>query len=150
MSYFGIGVIGAKYEANVGSLWRSAHLLGADLIFTIGQRYKQQATDTSKATTWIPLLQFDSLADFLRAVGPNDRLIGIELGGTPLRDLRHPKQGYYLLGAEDAGLSPDAMAACSASGGLVSIEAVRPFSYNVAIAGSIVMYDRLIKGLAKE
>ena len=36
--YFGIGIINPKSKTNVGSLWRSANILGASFIFTIGKR----------------------------------------------------------------------------------------------------------------
>ncbi|MFK5282415.1 TrmH family RNA methyltransferase, partial [Lacticaseibacillus paracasei] len=50
----------------------------------------------------------------------------------------------YLLGAEDHGLPDVVIQRCHR---LVSLESVRTPSFNVAVAGSLVMYDRLIKGL---
>ena len=46
--YFGIGVFHGKNEQNIGTLWRSANIMGADFIFTIGKRYSRQCTDTMK------------------------------------------------------------------------------------------------------
>lgn len=67
------------------------------------------------------------------------RLIGIEMGGTPLGEFVHPVTAVYLLGAEDHGLPDDIIKLCQA---VVSIGAINHVSYNVAVAGSIVMYDR--------
>ena len=47
--YFGIGIQNAKTDENIGTLWRSAFIMGASFIFTIGKRYKKQATDTPKS-----------------------------------------------------------------------------------------------------
>lgn len=46
----------------------------------------------------------------------------------------------YLLGAEDHGLSDDIKNKCNQ---LVSLDAVRAESYNVSIAGALVMYNRV-------
>ena len=40
--YFGIGVMGLKYDDNYGTLLRTAQVFGADFIFIIGRRYKKQ------------------------------------------------------------------------------------------------------------
>lgn len=47
--YFGIGVFHGKNEQNIGTLWRSANIMGADFIFTIGKRYSRQCTDRRRA-----------------------------------------------------------------------------------------------------
>jgi len=46
--FFGIGIQNIKTESNIGTLWRSANILGADFIYTIGKRYKKQSSDTMK------------------------------------------------------------------------------------------------------
>jgi len=54
---------------------------------------------------------------------------------------KHPHQACYLLGAEDYGLSPEIIKKCH---DIVQI----PYSFsclNVAVAGSIVFYDRSMK-----
>lgn len=52
--YFGIGIMNPKTEMNVGSLWRSANILGASYIFTIGKRIPKQASDTMRTCNSIP------------------------------------------------------------------------------------------------
>ena len=49
-SFFGIGVYQPKTEHNIGTLWRSAMILGASFIFIIDGKYKPQTSDTQK--TW--------------------------------------------------------------------------------------------------
>lgn len=140
--YFEIGIYHPKTSENVGTLWRSAYQLGAAGIFTIGRRYKKQHSDTYHAPGNIPYRHFENWESFISTRPYGALLIGIEMGGIALGEFTHPKQAVYLLGSEDHGLPPDIMAACN---NVVSLEAVRRSSYNVAMAGTIVMYDRMAK-----
>ncbi len=142
MSYFEIGVYYPRNSANVGTLWRSAYQLGAAGIFTIGRPYKRQTSDTANTPWHIPQRHYASLEEFLAARPLGALLVGIEMQGTPLVTFQHPERAIYLLGAEDSGLPGSVLEACNF---VVSIEAVRSPSYNLAVAGSVVMYDRLAK-----
>ena len=64
------------------------------------------------------------------------------MGGIPLKSFVHPERAIYLLGAEDHGLPGEIMDKCHK---IISIETIRTESFNVAVAGSIVMYDRFSK-----
>ena len=143
MGYFEIGIYHTKTEFNVGTLWRSALQLGASGVFTIGKRYRKQASDTYRTTCHIPLRHFVDFSEFCVARPVGAVLVGVELSdrSIPLSKFNHPAQAIYLLGAEDHGLPPDIMEKCNA---VVSIESVRQSSYNVAVAGSLVMWHRLI------
>lgn len=136
-----IGIYRGKTEVNLGTLWRAAHLFGADLLFTIGHRYVPQASDTTKAWHSIPLINYPDLEAFQAARPFDAPLIGVELHSQakPLAKLRHPRSAVYLLGAEDNGLSREAIQACDQ---LVQIEAANPMSMNVAMAGSLILYAR--------
>ena len=140
MSYFGIGVENIKYKQNLGTLWRSAINLGADYIFTIGSRYKHQSSDTVKAFRHIPLFHYDSIDSFNKPM--DSKLIGIEIteGAKNLISYRHPKSACYLLGAEDHGLSKEALSKCDE---VVMFDS--KFCMNVSCAGSILMWDRFSK-----
>lgn len=140
MPYFEIGIYHTKTAANIGTLWRTAHQLGASGVFTIGRRYKAQCTDTLKTPRHIPLRHYLDMDDFNRHRPEGAILVGVEMGGTPLREFAHPGLAIYLLGAEDHGLPPDVLARCNS---VVSLEAVCQPSYNVAVAGSIILYDRI-------
>ena len=69
------------------------------------------------------------------------------MGGTPLDEFEHPERAVYILGAEDTGLPRAAAQACHRH---VSLPSERYASYNVAMAGSIVLYDRMAKQRAKD
>ena len=139
---FAIGVDHPKKAVNVGTLWRSAYALGAALIFTVGHRYEGQPGDTVKAHRHIPLLNFSTWAD-LRAHIPFGWVpVGIEIGraATPLPEYKHPDSAVYILGAEDYGLTDEAVALCR---DIVVVPS--RYCLNVAATGSIVMYDRAAK-----
>lgn len=140
--YFGIGCLNMKTKHNYGSLFRTAQILNADFIFLIGSRFKHQATDTMCSYRHMPLFIFNTLEQFKENRPFNCKLIGIELhkNATPIKNFVHPKQCMYLLGAEDNGLTKEAMEMCQE---LVVLPGER--SMNVAVAGSIILYDRIMK-----
>ena len=140
--YYEIGIYHPKTPANVGTLWRSAYQLGASGLFVIGHRYAKQASDTVKAWRHVPFREFATLDAWQAAVPRDAVVVGIERGGTDLWGFQHPERAIYLLGAEDDGLSPAALERCHL---VVSLDAVRQPSYNVAVSGSIVLYHRCMQ-----
>jgi tRNA G18 (ribose-2'-O)-methylase SpoU len=140
--FFGIGIDNAKTQQNIGTLWRSAAILGASYIFTIGHRYKKQASDTMKTWRDIPLFSYDSFDDFYKTIPYSCQLIGVELDASsiPISDFHHPERAIYLLGAEDHGLTRKALDRCHKL-----IQLPGDYCMNVSVAGSIVMYDRHAK-----
>lgn len=144
MTFFGIGIYHAKHEENIGTLWRSAQLFGANYIFTIGAKYKPQSSDTGKAWKSLPLFHFRNEEQFLGLRPREARLIGIEMGGQcSLQRFVHPPQAIYLLGSEAYGIPPALQKKCDY---VVEIPDLA-FSLNVATTGSLVMYDRKCKNL---
>ena len=143
--YFGIGIYHPKTEENVGTLWRSAQMYGAAFTFTIGKRYRRQASDTLKTWRHIPLWHWASYEDFYEHMPYNCRLVCCELTekAITLPYFSHPIRAVYLLGAEDHGIPPSLLEGQMQ----VQIPSVGPGSLNVAVAGSIVLYDRLVKGV---
>lgn len=147
--FFAVGIYRTKTEANVGTLWRSAHLYGAAFVFTVGKRYQRQSSDTPKTPLHTPLFHFDTIGD-LRAHLPHSApLIGVELDPRAklLSGYAHPERAVYLLGAEDQGLPPSVVDLCH---DVVEIPSVRPQSMNVAAAGSVLLYDRHAKAFARQ
>ena len=140
--FFAMGIEHPKKDWNIGTLWRSAYAFDAAFIFTIGRRYTKQASDTLCTWRHIPLFHFDTLEQFQLSRPTDCQLIGIEYvhSASVLRRFVHPQRCVYLLGAEDHGLTKEAMAACQ---DIVRIPAA--YCLNVATAGSIVMYDRSAK-----
>ncbi len=142
--YYGIGILNGKTAINYGTLFRSAQVWNAAFVFTIGRRYKKQCTDTMKSFRHMPTYSFTDFADFYSHLPYSCRLIGVETsaGAVELNQFVHPERACYLLGAEDNGLSNDAIVRCQA---IVCIPSSR--CLNVAVAGSIVLYDRFTKAI---
>lgn len=140
--YYGIGIVGAKTAANVGTLWRSAAILGAAFIFTAGKRFPRQASDTIKAWRHVPMFEFDSAEDLLEHVPYACVPVAVELAeeARPLAAYSHPDRACYILGAEDGGIPRRVLDQCRDV-------LVIPGEHclNVAVAGSIVLYDRVTK-----
>ncbi len=140
--FFAIGIQNTKTVQNIGTLWRSASILGAAYIFTVGARYKRQSSDTMKSWKHIPLFNYETIDDLIKGM-PNDcLLIGVELDekAHKVETFTHPERCVYLLGAEDNGLTKEAITRCQK---LVQLPG--DHCMNVAVAGSLIMYDRLIK-----
>ena len=140
--YFGIGVEGVSKPMNLGSLLRSAHAFGASFAFTIGAAFDAKAAagaDTSAAVASLPFHAYPDLAAFTPPHGC--RLVGIELmeEAVELPSFTHPPQAAYVLGAERASLSPALVEQCD-----FVVKIPTRFCVNVAIAGALVMYDRMI------
>jgi len=93
--YFGIGIVNCKRDTNLGTLWRSAFVLGASFIFTIGStrfvsmiidalkifdlilnvdavliplKVKKQPSDVFATWTKIPLYHYNTFEEFKRLV----------------------------------------------------------------------------------
>ncbi len=139
--YFGIGVERLSKPMNAGNLFRSAHAFGASFVFTINAPYapRRARSDTSRAPEHLPLYVFDRIEALLLPKGC--ALVGVELvdQATALPSFRHPRRAAYVLGPERGALSPALVERCDH---LVRIPA--RFSVNLAVAGAIVMYDRLL------
>ena len=140
--FFGIGILNGKTKENIGTLWRSADLLGASFIFTIGRRYKHQASDTLKTSRHIPLYHYETFGEFYKSMPHDCQLVGVELDekSSYIAEFKHPERCIYLLGAEDNGLTSHSIEKC-----LHLVQLPGRASMNVAVAGSIVMYDRICK-----
>jgi tRNA(Leu) C34 or U34 (ribose-2'-O)-methylase TrmL len=140
--YFGIGVEGISKPMNLGNLMRSAHAFGASFFFTVNAAFNAREvaqSDTSAATQHVPLYVFDRPDALLLPRGC--RLVGIEFTdeSAELPSFKHPLMAAYVLGRERGSLTPEMQARCDAV-----VKIPTKFCVNVATAGAIVMYDRLI------
>lgn len=142
--FFAVGVYHPKTEANIGSLYRTAYLYGAAYVFTVGRRYATQASDTPKTSRHIPLFHFDTIEDAIKHLPHSTPMVGVELDERSelLPEFKHPDRAAYLLGAEDGGIPPKVLDLCHH---VIQIPSVQPQSMNVAVAGSLVIYDRYVK-----
>lgn len=130
---------------NLGNLMRSAHAFGASFTFTVGSNYQalEAHADTSKSQSHLPHYNWQTLDNMTFPQGC--KLVGIELvdDAIDLPSFRHPLRAAYVLGPEMGVLSPPLLERCD-----YVVKIPTSFCVNVAIAGAIVMYDR-VKSLAR-
>lgn len=139
--YFGIGVERLSKPMNAGNLFRSAHAFGASFLFTIDAACnpREMRSDTSQAPNQVPLYEFADLDSM--QLPERCQLVGVELtdDAVELPLFRHPSQAAYVLGPERGSLSEELVARCDHV-----VKIPTSFCINVATAGAIVMYDRVI------
>ncbi|MBA4250967.1 MAG: rRNA methyltransferase [Chlorobiaceae bacterium] len=145
--FFGIGIYGPKTESNFGTLWRTALIFNANFIFTIGKKFKRQSSDVHNTWAKIPLYTYENFDQLIENIPYSCRLVGVEISkdAIPIQDFVHPKRAIYLLGNETNGLTSDVQSKCHE---IISLPG--ELSLNVAVAGSIVMYDRFTKSKSDE
>ncbi len=143
--YFAIGAERMSKALNLGNLMRSAHGFGASFTFTIGATYQalEARADTSKGQWHLPHYNWASLEDMDLPQGC--KLVGVEFldEAVDLPSFRHPLRAAYVLGPEDGSLSAALLARCD-----YTVKIPTTFCVNVAMAGAIVMYDR-VRSLAR-
>ena len=141
--YFGIGVEGVSKSANVGALLRTGHAFGAAFCFTVGSGWdsrESRLADTADTPGHVPLWRFPDLDSMKLPQGCV--LVGVELleTATDLPSFRHPLNAAYVLGPERSSLSPATLARCSHV-----VRIPTRFALNLAVAGALVLYDRLLQ-----
>ena len=141
--YCGIGVEGISKSANVGALLRTAHAFGAAFCFTVGAGFDARAnrrSDTADTPAHIPLWRFDDVDAI--ALPRECALVGVELldDAIDLPSFRHPVNAAYVLGPERSSISPAVLARCRHV-----IRIPTRLALNLAIAGAVVLYDRLLQ-----
>ncbi len=143
--YFAIGAERISKPMNLGNLMRSAHAFGAKFFFTIGAHPKafdakafDAKSDTSKAVFHLPVYHWANAAEMTLPL--HCKLVGVELieEAADLPSFRHPLHAAYVLGPELGMLSDEILSRCDH---IIKIPSA--FCINVAMAGAIVMYDRV-------
>lgn len=132
-------------EHNVGSLIRTAHAAAAAEVLLVGDReWNVPAAKTAQDFTDIRFLEDEE--DFLRYIRHQGySLVAVELheSAVSLFEARYPEKPCFLVGAERKGIPASLLDAAELiveipQWGLVPC-------LNLAIAGSIVLYDYLGK-----
>jgi len=140
--YFGIGIEGVSKAMNVGSLFRTAHAFGASFVFTVAAYYARAEgtkADTSDTTSHLPFYAFPDTESMVLPQGCS--MVGIEITDTAIElpSFHHPKNAAYILGPERGAISPVLTERCD-----YIVKIPTKFSINLALAGALVMYDRMI------
>ncbi len=139
--YFAIGADGISKAMNLGNLIRSANAFGASFVFLVGveQSLRRMKSDTSHAQLQVPVYDVPDVTALRLPRGC--RLVGCELvdDAVALPSFRHPLQAAYVFGPERGNLSEGMLERCDHV-----VRIPTRFCINVAVAGAIVMYDRMV------
>jgi tRNA G18 (ribose-2'-O)-methylase SpoU len=124
----------------MGTLIRSAVAFNANYVFTIGKRYKSQCSSIG-TDKHIPIFHYATIEQWRENLPQNARVVCVELSdrAVSIADFEHPQAAVYLLGAEDTGIPEPLM------DGFEIIQLPGQLCLNVAVAGSMVLYDRWLK-----
>ncbi len=140
--YVGIGIYNVKRTHNFGALLRTARVFGANFVFSVGSRNPDEHSAIGSTLT-LPLFHFNTLELFIASIPVNARLVCVELtpGALDIRTYQHPPRAVYLLGPEDGTLPASIMRRHDT----VILPGTCPL--NVAMAATVVLYDRSLKAL---
>lgn len=120
---------------------RSAYCFKINFLATIGSRYNRMASDTPHATKHIPYFEFATWDQFYQSRPRNCSLIAVEVNGKQdLTDFCHQKREVFVLGGEDRILPDSIISDCD-----YSIRMDTMTCLNLAVCGSILLYDRSLK-----
>jgi RNA methyltransferase, TrmH family len=136
---------------NVGSLFRTAEAFGVEHMYLSPRTplpTLARARRTSRGCSDLVPWSVGELRDLEGSGGPRPGTVfALETGGTPLDRFDFPADGTVLVGSEELGLSPEALALAARGAGRVSIPmAGSRASLNVSVAFGILMqewYSRL-------
>jgi RNA methyltransferase, TrmH family len=123
---------------NVGSLFRTAEAFGMERLILSPRTPRPthpRAARTARGAAGVVPWSVGELADL-----PEGPVFALELGGTPIDSFAFPARGTVLVGSEELGLSPEALARADAGLGRVSIPlAGAKRSLNVSVAFGILV-----------
>jgi RNA methyltransferase, TrmH family len=129
---------------NVGSIFRTAEAFGVEHVYLSPRTplpTLARARRTSRGCSDVVPWSVRELRGLDGDDGPRTGAVfALETGGTPLDRFDFPVDGTVLVGSEELGLSPEALAAASRGAGRVSIPMTGGrASLNVAVAFGILM-----------
>ena len=118
----------------------TARVFGASFVFTVGSRNPQEHSSIGVERV-IPIFHFDTIELFIASIPVNARLVCVELtaGAQDIRTYAHPGCAVYLLGPEDG----EVPASITRTHDTLVLPGAIPL--NVAMAATVVLYDRLLK-----
>lgn len=121
---------------NVGSIFRSADAFGvARLVlsgFTADPAHPRAARSAMGATDVVPWRRGG-----LEALAASGEAFALELRGEPIDTFDFPERGIVVVGSEELGVSPEAMALCSRTVSIPMLGAKG--SLNVGVAFGVLM-----------
>ena len=124
---------------NVGSIFRTAEAFGAEKILLSplcpSPEHPRCVRTAMGAVSMLPWERVEG-----EVLKLEKNLFALEQGGTPITEFQFPAEGLVILGAEELGVSPEALALADEGLGRVSIPLYgAKASLNVSVAFGILM-----------
>jgi TrmH family RNA methyltransferase len=131
---------------NVGAMFRTAESFGVEKIilspFCADPHHRRAQRTSMGCIDIIPWERDDLFPSPETSLDISIPIFALETGGIPLADFQFPKRGLLIVGSEELGVSPLALAAADASLGRVSIPCYgAKASLNVSVAFGIAMQN---------
>jgi TrmH family RNA methyltransferase len=142
LSFPGMGIYleDIRSPFNVGAMFRTAESFGAERIYLsplCADPLHPRAARTAMGC--VSILPWERLSGGLGS-GPEGPFFALETGGKGLKDFPFPPRGVMIVGSEELGVSPPALARADASLGRLSIPTYgAKGSLNVSVAFGIAM-----------
>ena len=138
-----------QHDLNIGSIVRTANAFNVAAVHIVGKRdwNRRGAMVTDK---YLTVIHHPSVADLKTwCDAKNLPLIGIDNlpGSQALESTSLPREVVFFFGQEGAGMSDEAVAACSSLLAITQYGSTR--SINASAAGAIVMYAWAMQHLSK-
>ena len=125
---------------NLGSIFRTADAFGAAKVFLSPDCVSPESERAKRSAMGaLRYVQHErkSLESIMQTMPKNFPVIALETGGTDINSFNFPMQGIVLIGSEELGLSPEALACCS-SRVTIPMHGIKA-SINVGVAFGIFM-----------
>lgn len=122
---------------NLGSIFRTAEAFGAEKVFlSSGCTNPEHPRAVRSAMGCDEVIPYERVA--LEDLPKDLPIFALETGGTDIRNFDFPKKGIVVIGSEELGVSPDALAMAKAGTVTIPMTGVKA-SLNVGVAFGILM-----------
>lgn len=132
---------------NLGSIFRSAEAMGAEKVYISPFcTDPQQPRAIRSGMGCIETMGYTRCS--LNELPENLPVFALETGGTDINEFRFPKQGICIIGSEELGVSPQALARASYGRVTIPMKGLKA-SLNVGVAFGILM-QKWVESLSSE
>ena len=126
---------------NMGSVFRTAEAFGAEKLFLsplcTDPKHPRAVRSAMGCTEFLAYERCP--LEKIRTAMPDLPVFALETGGTPIKDFIFPQKGIVIIGSEELGISPEALAQADYGTVTVPMTGIKA-SLNVGVAFGILMH----------
>lgn len=132
---------------NIGSIFRSAEAMGADKVYISPHCIDPtQPRAIRSGMGCIETMGWERLS--LDQLPEDTPVFALETGGTPIEEFNFPERGICIIGSEELGVSPEALARATYGTVTIPMKGLKA-SLNVGVAFGILM-EKWVESLSKK